>query len=143
MLNIGEFARLGQVSDPEQIGPLFAQLGPKLAGHITQAGGRPDTMVGYYDDPEDDGRVGVHVAFEIGDQAIAPGDGIQIVELPVIDVASVVHRGGMENITSVYEELIGWIEDSGYTLAGYSRELYHEIGADGPSVTELQIPIAT
>ncbi len=56
--------------------------------------------------------------------------------------ASVVHRGGMENIGAVYESLIGWIEDSGFTLAGYSRELYHEIGDDGPSVTELQVPIA-
>ncbi len=60
----------------------------------------------------------------------------------MIEVASVVHRGGMENITVVYEDLIRWIEDSGHRLAGYSRELYHEMDADGPSVTELQMPVA-
>jgi effector-binding domain-containing protein len=48
----------------------------------------------------------------------------------------------MENITGVYEALIRSLEDSGYHLAGYSRELYHEMDADGPSTTELQVPIA-
>lgn len=128
--------------DSEHIGPLFERLAPKLGRHIAQAGARPGTMIGYYDEPADDGSVGVHVAFEIGDQSVPAGDGIEIVELPVIEVASVVHRGGMENITPVYEELIRWVEDSGYRLAGYSRELYHEMEADGPSVTELQMPIA-
>jgi DNA-binding transcriptional MerR regulator len=127
--------------DPEHIGPLFEQLAPRLGRHIAQAGARPGTMVGYYDEPDEDGSVGVHVAFEIGDQALPPGDGVEIVELPAIEVASLVHRGGMENITVVYEDLIRWVEDSGYRLAGYSRELYHEMDADGPSVTELQMPI--
>jgi hypothetical protein len=32
-------------------------------------------------------------------------------------------------------------EDSGHRLAGYNREPYHAMTGDGPSVTELQIPI--
>jgi effector-binding domain-containing protein len=48
----------------------------------------------------------------------------------------------MRGIVRVYQDLIRWIEHSGYRRAGYSRELYHEMGADGPQVTELQIPIA-
>jgi effector-binding domain-containing protein len=48
----------------------------------------------------------------------------------------------MRDIVRVYQDLIRWIEDSGYRPAGYSRELYHEMGADGPQVTELQMPIA-
>ena len=48
----------------------------------------------------------------------------------------------MEGIVAVYQALIRWIETSGYRLAGYSRELYHEMTADGPSVTELQLPVA-
>lgn len=66
-----------------------------------------------------------------------------MVELPIVEVASVVHRGSMETVASVYEALIRWIDDSGFQLVGHSRELYHEIGADGPSVTELQLPIAS
>jgi effector-binding domain-containing protein len=127
--------------DSEHIGPLFMELTPKLVGHIQRAGAQPGTMIGYYDDPAEDGSVGVHVAFEIGDQSVSAGDGVEIVDLPVVEVASVMHRGGMESVGPVYESLIRWIEDSGYELAGYSRELYHEVGPEGPSVTELQVPI--
>lgn len=42
----------------------------------------------------------------------------------------------------MYEALIRWIEESGQSIAGYSRELYHEMGVEGPTVTELQVPIA-
>ena len=118
------------------------QLAPKLIGHLQAAGAQPGMLVGYYDEPEEDGSVGVHVAYEIGEQAVPASDAVEIVELPVVEVASVVHRGSMDDISPVYEALICWIEDSGYRLAGYSRELYHEMGVDGPSVTELQVPIA-
>lgn len=128
--------------DPEHIGPLFMQLAPRLIGHLQQAGAHPGTLVGYYDEPDEEGSVGVHVAYEIGEQAVPQSDGVEVVELPIVEVASVIHRGPMENINPEYEALIRWIEDSGYKLAGYSRELYHEMGTDGPSVTELQVPIA-
>jgi effector-binding domain-containing protein len=51
----------------------------------------------------------------------------------------------MEHIESVYEALVGWIEDSGYRLAGGSRELYHQWDDDHPdrNVTELQMPLAS
>ena len=126
---------------PEHIGPVFLQLSPKLLSHLQQCGAQPGTLVHYYDKPGEDGSVGVHVAYEIGEQTVPAADGIQITELPVIEVASVVHRGGMEDVTRVYEALLGWIADSGFKLAGYSRELYHEVGPDGPRVTEIQVPI--
>jgi DNA-binding transcriptional MerR regulator len=128
--------------DPAHIGPLFGELAPKLYGRLSKVGAQPGMLVGYYDDPAEDGSVGVHVAYEIGDQTVPTRDGIEIRELPVIEVASVVHEGAMEGIAPVYEALIRFIEDSGLRLAGHSRELYHEMGADGPSVTELQMPIA-
>jgi effector-binding domain-containing protein len=127
---------------PEHIGPLFLALAPRLIDHLQQAAARPGTLVHYYDEPADDGSVGVHVAYEIGQQSVPAGDGVEIVDLPVVQVASIVHRGGMRGIVRVYQDLIRWIEHSGYRRAGYSRELYHEMGADGPQVTELQIPIA-
>jgi len=99
-------------------------------------------LVGYYDEPAEDGSVGVHVAYEIGEQPVPASDTIEIVELPVVEVACVIHRGDMDHITPVYEALVQWIDDSGFHLAGHSRELYHEMSADGPSVTELQMPIA-
>lgn len=128
---------------PEHIGPVFLALSPKVIDHLQRAGGRPGTLVHYYDRPAEDGSVGVHVGYEIGEQPVPAGDGVEIVELPVVQVASVIHRGGMEGIVQAYSVLIRWIQDSGYRLSGNSRELYHEMGADGPHLTELQLPIAT
>jgi DNA-binding transcriptional MerR regulator len=141
-LRIAEATGKAAALDPRHIGPVFGELAPKVAAHLQHAGAQPGTLVGYYDDPDDDGSVGVHVAFDIGGQDVPAGDEVRIVELPVTEVASVVHRGGMDGIGPVYEALIRWIEHSGFRLAGYSRELYHEMGHEGPSVTELQIPIA-
>ena len=140
-LRVAEAREVAGGLDPEHIGPVFERLAPVLIGHLEDAGARSGMLVGYYDEPEEDGSVGVHVAYEIGEQSLPASDGIDIVALPVIQVASVVHRGSMENVTPVYEALMRWIEDSGYRLAGHSRELYHEMTADGPSVTELQVPI--
>jgi DNA-binding transcriptional MerR regulator len=141
-LRVAEAREVAGGLDPEHIGPVFGRLGPRLASHIQQAGAQPGMLVGYYDEPEEDGSVGVHVAFEIRDQPVPASDGVEIVDLPVVEVASLVHRGDMDGITPVYEALIRWIEDSGFRIAGYSRELYHEMGAVGPSVTELQMPVA-
>lgn len=141
-VRVAEVRDVAAALDPEHIGPVFQRVAPTLASCIQRAGARPGMLVGYYDEPEDDGSVGVNVAFEIGDQQVPADDGVEIVDLPVVEVASVVHRGDMDSITPVYEALNRWIEDSGFRLAGYSRELYHEMTADGPSVTELQVPVA-
>jgi hypothetical protein len=66
--------------------------------------------------------------------------GIEAMDLPVVKVASIVHRGGTDGIDAVYQALIAWIQNAGYQLAGSSRELYQEIAPRGPSVTERQLP---
>jgi DNA-binding transcriptional MerR regulator/predicted transcriptional regulator YdeE len=139
-LRVAETTATAAGLTPEHIGPVFMELVPKLIDYLTEQDVRPGMMVGHYDEPREDGSVAVHVGYEVGDQSVAAGEGIEIAELPVIEVASVIHRGAMENIAEVYESTLRWIEDSGYRLAGYSRELYLEADADGPSVTELQMP---
>jgi DNA-binding transcriptional MerR regulator/predicted transcriptional regulator YdeE len=136
-LRLAEANDVAQTLSPEHVGPVFR----RLAGRIQQAGVQPGMLVGHYEEPTDDGSVVVHVGFEIGDQTVPAADGIDVVELPVTEVASVIHRGEMDGIAPVYESLIRWIEDSGYRLAGYGRELYLEMTATGASVTELQVPI--
>ncbi len=143
LLRVAEARGTAAGLDPAHIGPLFGQLAPKLNDHLQRAGAQPGMLVGYYDDPQEDGSVGVHVGYEIGTQLVPASDGVDVVELPIVEVASVVHRGSMESVAPVYEALMRWIDDSGLQLVGHSRELYHEVGADGPSVTELQLPIAS
>lgn len=128
----------------ENLGPVFARLLPEVLAYLGQVGVRPGISIAHYEEPADDGSLVVHAGFDIGDQQLEGDDHVRVVDLPIIEVASVVHRGPMDTVVPVYEALVRWIEDSGYRLAGRSRELYHEWHADDPTrhVTELQIPIA-
>lgn len=128
----------------ENLAPVFAQLLPTVLQELGRAGVRPGISVAHYEDYAEDGSVVVHTGFEIGDQNLAGAEQVKVVELPVVRVASVVHRGSMENVVPTYEALVRWIEDSGYRVNGRSRELYHEWHDEDPdrNVTELQMPIA-
>ena len=128
---------------PANIGPVFERLLPEVWAYLEEAGVRPGISAAYYDWPAADGSIVVHAGFEIGDQVVADGDAISVVDLPVVTVASLVHRGPMEGIMAAFEALARWIDDSGNRIAGQSRELYHEWHPDDPErhVTELQVPI--
>lgn len=127
----------------EHLGSVFAELGPRLFEYVARVGGHPGMCVAWYEELADDGSVTVHVGLDIGDQDLPPDGGVEIVELPVVEVASVIYRGSMADVVPVYEGLVRWIEESGLRLAGRSRELYFEFHEDDPAanVTELQMPI--
>lgn len=140
-LRLAESGAVVPALSPEHIGRVFLALSPKLIGHLEQEGARPGMLVHYYDQRAEDGTIGVHVGYEIGQQSVRAGGGVEIVELPVIRVASLLHRGGMEGIVGVYEALFAWIEEHGYRVAANGRELYREMCDGAPELTELQIPI--
>jgi len=109
----------------DNLQPAFQRLVPEVLDHLQRADAPPGIMVAWYEDPADDGSIVVHAGFDIADQNVPDSDGVRVVDLPAIKVASVVHYGPMDNIGPVYEALVRWIEDSGNRLAGRSRELYH------------------
>jgi DNA-binding transcriptional MerR regulator len=123
--------------------PAFMEVVPKVVAHLERAGAQPGLRVAWYEMPEVDDGVVLHFGFGIGDQRVPETDGIVVHELPEIEVASVVHHGGMDDVEPVYEALVRWIDESGYTVSGYSRELYLEFHEQDMSrnVTELQMPI--
>jgi DNA-binding transcriptional MerR regulator len=143
-LRMAEAAATAPGFGHENLGPVFGRLLPAVLAHVEGVGAKPGISVAHYEDLADDGSVVLHAGFDIGDQDIPDGDGVRIVDLPVMGVASIVHRGPMDTIEIVYEGLIRWVEDSGYRLAGLSRELYHEWHDEDPDrqVTELQLPLA-
>ena len=143
LLRIAEASATAPGFGSENLGPVFGRLVPEVLAHLDRAGARPGILVAWYEEPNDDGSVVLHAGFDIGGQTVADDGAVQVAELPSIEVASVVHRGAMDNIEPVYEALVGWIEDSGYRLAGRSRELYLEWHDDSSAqnVTELQMPI--
>ncbi len=127
----------------DNLGPVFMRLVPEVLAYLQEITARPGIMVAWYEEPADDGSVTVHAGFEVDEQDAGGTDRIRVMDLPVTEVASVVHRGSMDAVEPVYESLLRWIDDSGYRQAGFSRELYHEWHEDDAklSVTELQVPV--
>jgi DNA-binding transcriptional MerR regulator len=129
------------------IGPAFGRLLPEVLAHLEAVGAKHGISAAYYEDENgtaEEGSIVLHAGFEIGDQDVPDSDRVKVVHLPVVEVASAVHRGSMDGINASWEALVRWIEDSGYRLAGDCRELYHEWHEEDPvrHVTELQQPIA-
>jgi DNA-binding transcriptional MerR regulator/predicted transcriptional regulator YdeE len=143
-LRIAEASGTAPGFGSENLAPVFGRLFPKVFAQLDKAGIAPGVMVAYYEQPDDEGTVVVHAGFEVGNKKVPRTGDVSVVELPVIEVASVVHRGSMDDVEPVYESLVRWIEDSGLRLAGRSRELYLQCHEEDPSanVTELQMPIA-
>jgi DNA-binding transcriptional MerR regulator len=129
----------------DNLGPAFERLIPDVLTHLERAGVKPGIQIAWYDEPADDGSVVLHAGFDIGDQSCPETEHVRATELPRIKVASVVHRGSMDNVGTVYEALVRWIYDSGNELGGRSRELYHQWDYANPAagVTELQMPVAS
>lgn len=129
------------------IGAAFARLLPQVVAHLEAAGARPGISVGVYEDEGGtvgEGEIVLHAGFEIGDQDVPESEAVHVVDLPVVEVAAAVYRGGDDGIMAAWEALVRWIDDSGYRLVGDCRELYHEWDDDDPTrnVMELQQPIA-
>src|SRR5437762_9536917 len=95
----------------ENLGPAFGRLLPEVLTRIEASGARPGMSIAWYEEPDDDGAVVLHAGFEIGDQAVQADDRVRVVDLSVIEVASVVCRGPMSDVEPVYEALVQWIED--------------------------------
>jgi DNA-binding transcriptional MerR regulator len=130
-----------------EVGAAFGRLLPQVIAHLEAAGAKPGISVGAYEDDAGaaaEGEIVLHAGFDIGDQDVADGEDVFVVDLPVIEVASAMYRGGDDGIMAAWEALVRWIDDSGYRLVGDCRELYHEWHDDDPSsnLMELQQPIA-
>ncbi len=128
------------------IGAAFGRLLPQVLAHLEASGAKPGISIACYEDeggtaPE--GEIVLRAGFDVGDQAVPDSETVRIVDLPVLEVAAAVYRGGDDGIMSAWESLVRWIDDSGYRLVGDCRELYHEWDDDDPArnVMELQQPI--
>lgn len=141
-LRLAESSALAEGFGPA-LESVFAGLFPEVISHLVNYEVSPGLCVAYYEEPGDDGSVMVHAGFDVGGADVPETVLVRVVDLPVIEVASVVHRGNMIQVGPVYEALVRWIEESGYRFAGRSRELYHESDRDDTSrnVTEIQMPI--
>ena len=100
-----------------------------------------------------DGIAAIHVPLT---RPLPAGSGIATAVLPVVRVASVLHRGRYEGLADAEASLVRWTEAAGLGQAGPIRTLYVQFGAEAelrvPArylveraadlVTELQLPVA-
>src|SRR2546421_7332107 len=110
------------------LGPAWERLLPVVLAHLDAVGANHGISVGKYEytGSAEDSTITLHAGLDVGDQYVPGDEHVQVVDLPVVEVASAVHRGPMDGIPSAWETLIRWVDDSGYRLIGDSRELYHE-----------------
>lgn len=131
--------------EPDSITPVIRPLYGELGRRLGQAGLAPvGPGVAYYsDEPGGDGVI-VHAALPVNASMDAGvGHDLEIVDLPEIEAATIVHHGSMDNVLATIQVLARWIDQNGYQSAGYPRELYLECPEDEDKwVTELQEPIA-
>lgn len=79
--------------------------------------------------------------------AVAPRDGYDftIVDLPGIEsAATIIHRGSMHEADRSMQILARWVEEHGYRMIGYAREVCLEFVPDEPDkwVHEFQVEVA-
>ena len=67
-------------------------------------------------------------------------------ELPAATVASYMHHGAYNRLDEAYQNVLRWVEENHYRVAGPFRELYHYCAQpvrqdDESYVTEIQVPV--
>jgi len=82
------------------------------------------------------------------DRLVLPGSPVEVWQLPTVErMASVVHGGGFESLSSAYTTLYQWTQGNGYRPAGPCREVYLYDSLEDtprdrlPNFFELQCPV--
>lgn len=130
--------------EPEAIGPVIQPLHVELCRRIEEAGlTQTEPGISYYEVASD--GVQVYAAKPVSAELSPASDGgnLEVVDLPEVDAATVVHRGSMNQADAVWQELATWTEANAYTSVGYPREvtLAFVPGDDDRMVTEFQQPV--
>jgi effector-binding domain-containing protein len=85
----------------------------------------------------------VHAAVTVPADARV-GDDVTALDLPAIpEGATIIHHGSMDEADRSMHVLARWIEDHGYRMLGYAREVCLEFAPDEPDkwVHELRVGI--
>lgn len=77
------------------------------------------------------------------DRQLADTDQVKVYQLPVMQVAAVIHQGDFEDFTQGHAALLEWIDANGYKIVGPYREIYirHDKRKLDDTTTEIQYPV--
>lgn len=83
-----------------------------------------------------------------GEPAEQPANeqGLGVKRVPATTVASAMHKGPYDTISDTYDEVMRWIAENDYQVAGPPREAYLSDPATAPPeeyLTDVMVPVAT
>jgi DNA-binding transcriptional MerR regulator/effector-binding domain-containing protein len=143
---VAELTGVAASYESKHIGPVIQPLYPELFRRLDAAGVSPaGPGIAYYDAaPGQSGEaVTVHAGVEVAAEP-RPDHDFAIRDLPAIpSAATIIHRGTMDEADRSVQILARWIDDNGYRMIGYAREVCLEFVPDQPDkwVHEFQVEV--
>ena len=118
--------------------PLCAELGRRLPDADVRPSGRLTCLYERNQESEDEVVVRATVPATVDGNL----NGLEVIDLPVVRAATLVHRGPIDQVLPSWQALARWIDDNGHRAGEPARELYLDTPDDPREwVTELQEPI--
>jgi DNA-binding transcriptional MerR regulator len=131
---------------PEDIGPVVRPLCAELGRRLPDAAavhpaGRLTCL--YERSPRSEDEAVVRATVPASVDAEGNLNGLEVVDLPAVRAATVVHRGPIDQVLPAWQALARWMDDNNHRSGEPARELYLDCPDDPAQwVTELQEPIA-
>jgi len=120
--------------------PLCAELGRRLPDADVRPAGRLTCLYEQQSEDEVVVRATVPAAVDAGGNL----NGLDVIDLPTTQAATLVHRGPIDQVLPPWQALARWLDDNGRRAAEPARELYLDTPEDPDNwVTELQQPFTT
>ncbi len=130
------------VPNSESLGPVFDRLIGASCGHAARVSRITGPTIALYFDDGSGKDIRIEAAAPIPGPALA-GAGVKVYELPTVPaMACLIHKGLFYTLKQTYQDVMCWIESSGYRIAGPAREVYMDMnGAPQSWITEIQFPV--
>ncbi|MFG1623018.1 MerR family transcriptional regulator [Kribbella sp. NPDC049227] len=120
--------------------PLCAEVGRRLPQTAVRPSGHLTCLYERSHQTEDEVVVRATVPAAI--DAEGNLNGLEVIDLPAVRAATLVHRGPIDQVLPAWQALARWIDDNGHRSSEPARELYLDCPDDPDGwVTELQEPI--
>ncbi|MGW6198322.1 MerR family transcriptional regulator [Kribbella sp. NPDC055110] len=126
---------------PDDITPVVHPLCAELGRRLPHADVRPSGRLTCLYEQESEDEVVVRATVPAAVDAGGNRNGLDVIDLPATQAATLVHRGPIAQVLPAWQALARWLDDNGRRAAEPARELYLDTPEDPEHwVTELQQP---
>lgn len=117
----------------------------EVIGYLEELGvdpaGAPFTIYHQVTDADTPGDIEMCIPVS---RSLDTSDDFDLIEIPTGTAASLVHRGGYDDLSEAYNAVAAWIHERGHRILGPHREVYLNSPTDTPEddlLTEILFPI--